>query len=162
MSRLVPHPLLSAALVVMWLFLTAFTLGHLLLGTLIALGAGWSVEHLHPPKPAFRRWLAIPKLMAIVAVDILRSNITVARVLLLGPDHPKYNSGFVELTLALRDPNAIAVLAIILTGTPGTAWIEFDQEEGRLLLHVLDLRSDADWQSLIHDRYETLLMEIFE
>ncbi|KRW97961.1 Na+/H+ antiporter subunit E [Paracoccus sp. PXZ] len=162
MSRLVPHPLLSAALVVMWLFLTAFTLGHLLLGTLIALGAGWSVEHLHPPKPVFRRWLAIPKLMAIVAVDILRSNITVARVLVLGPDHPKYHSGFVELTLRMRDPNAIAVLAIILTGTPGTAWIEFDQEESRLLLHVLDLRSDDDWQSLIRDRYETLLMEIFE
>lgn len=123
---------------------------------------GWSVEHLHPPKPVFRRWLAIPKLMAIVAVDILRSNITVARVLILGPDHPKYHSGFVELTLRMRDPNAIAVLAIILTGTPGTAWIEFDQEEGRLLLHVLDLRSDDDWQTLIRDRYEALLMEIFE
>ncbi|RDD71549.1 Na+/H+ antiporter subunit E [Paracoccus versutus] len=162
MSRFVPHPVLSAVLVLMWLFLTAFTRGHLLLGTLIALGAGWSVEHLHPPKPIFRRWLAIPKLMAVVALDILRSNIAVARVLILGPDHPKYHSGFVELTLRLRDPNALAVLAIILTGTPGTAWIEFDQEEGRLLLHVLDLRSDDDWQSLIRDRYEALLMEIFE
>ncbi|SIQ49263.1 multisubunit potassium/proton antiporter, PhaE subunit [Paracoccus thiocyanatus] len=162
MSRLVPHPVLSAVLVLMWLFLTAFTPGHLVLGTLIALGAGWTVEHLHPPRPVFRRWQAIPKLMAIVALDILRSNISVARVLVLGPDHPKYHSGFVQLTLRMRDPNAIAVLAIILTGTPGTAWIEFDQEEGRLLLHVLDLRSDDDWQSLIHDRYEALLLEIFE
>jgi len=162
MSRLLPHPLLSAALVLMWLFLTAFTPGHLLLGSVIALVAGWSVEHLHPPRPVFRRWPAIPRLMAVVARDILRSNIAVARVLILGPGHPKYHSGFVELTLRLRDPNAIAVLAIILTATPGTAWIEFDQEEGRLLLHVLDLRSDDDWQGLIRDRYETLLMEIFE
>src|SRR5690606_11222188 len=158
MSRLIPHPVLSATLVVMWLILTAFSLGHLLLGTLIALGAGWSVEHLHPPKPVFRRWLAIPRLMAIVAVDILRSNITVARVLILGPNHPAYHSGFVELALTMRAPNAIAVLAIILTSTPGTAWIEFDQEEGRLLLHVLDLRSADDWQSIVHDRYERLLM----
>ncbi|QRZ12197.1 Na+/H+ antiporter subunit E [Paracoccus methylovorus] len=162
MTRLIPHPILSATLVLMWLFLTAFTLGHLLLGTMIALGAGWSVERLHPPRPVFRRWLAIPKLMLIVARDILRSNITVARVLLLGPDHPKYHSGFVELTLRLSDPNALAVLAIIVTATPGTAWIEFDQEENRLLLHVLDLRSDDDWQIFIRDRYEALLLEIFE
>lgn len=162
MSRLIPHPLFSAALVLMWLLLTAFSLGHLLLGGIIALLAGWWVEHLHPPKPRIRRWLAIPQLMAIVARDILRSNIAVARVLLLGPDHPAYHSGFVEIRLRLTDPNAIALLAIILTGTPGTAWIEFDQEEGRLLLHVLDLRSGDDWQDLIRNRYETLLMEIFE
>lgn len=64
--------------------------------------------------------------------------------------------------MRLRDPNAIAVMAIILTATPGTAWIEYEAEDGRLLLHVLDLRSEDDWQVLIRDRYETLLMEIFE
>lgn len=162
MTRVVPHPVLSAVLVLMWLVLTSFSLGNLVLGTVIALIAGWAVEHLHPPRPKFRRWSAIPVLMAIVARDILRSNIAVARVLVMGPNHPAYHSGFVELQLRLRDPNAIAVLAIILTATPGTAWIEFEHEDGRLLLHVLDLRSDADWQLLIRDRYEALLMEIFE
>ena len=162
MSRAIPHPVLSAVLVLMWLVLTSFSLGNLLLGTIIALIAGWAVEHLHPPRPKFRRWSAIPVLMAIVARDILRSNLAVARVLVMGPNHPAYHSGFVELHLRLRDPNAIAVMAIILTATPGTAWIEFEQEDGRLLLHVLDLRSDDDWQSLIRDRYEALLMEIFE
>ncbi|MFC3568977.1 Na+/H+ antiporter subunit E [Paracoccus sp. TOH] len=162
MSRAIPHPVLSLALVLMWLVLTSFSLGNLLLGTFIALIAGWSVEHLHPAKPKFRRWLAIPQLFFIVALDILRSNIAVARVLILGPTHPAYHSGFVELTLQLREPNAIAVLAIILTATPGTAWIEFEQESGRLLLHVLDLRSEDDWQDLVRNRYEALLMEIFE
>ncbi|WP_199258421.1 Na+/H+ antiporter subunit E [Paracoccus binzhouensis] len=162
MSRAIPHPVLSLALVLMWLVLTSFSLGNLVLGTVIALIAGWSVEHLHPPKPKFRRWLAIPRLFLIVALDILRSNLAVARVLVLGPNHPAYHSGFVELTLQLREPNAIAMLAIILTATPGTAWIEFERESGRLLLHVLDLRSEDDWQALIRDRYEALLMEIFE
>lgn len=162
MIRVIPHPVLSAVLVLMWLLLTSFSLGNLLLGTVIALVAGWAVEHLHPPRPKFRRWGAIPLLMAIVAKDILRSNIAVARVLIMGPNHPAYHSGFVELHLRLRDPNAIAVMAIILTATPGTAWIEFEHEDGRLLLHVLDLRSDDDWQALIRDRYEALLMEIFE
>ncbi|UXU74679.1 MULTISPECIES: Na+/H+ antiporter subunit E [unclassified Paracoccus (in: a-proteobacteria)] len=162
MTRLIPHPLMSLALVVMWLFLTAFSPGHLVLGTIIALIAGWAVEYLHPPRPRIRRWSAIPQLMWVVARDILRSNISVARVLLLGPNHPAYHSGFVELELQLRDPNAIALLAVILSTTPGTAWIEYEPEDGRLLLHVLDLRSSGDWQEFVRNRYETLLMEIFE
>lgn len=162
MTRLVPHPLLSVALVLMWMLLTRFSLGHLVLGSAIALVAGWSVERLHPARPRIRRWTVIPRLMGIVAWDILKSNISVARVLLMGPNHPSYHSGFVELRLQLRDPNALALLAIILTATPGTAWLEYEAEDGRLLLHVLDLRSEDDWQSLIRDRYEALLMEIFE
>lgn len=162
MSRAVPHPLMTLALVLMWLILTRFSLGNLLLGSVIGLIAGWSVEYLHPARPQLRRWSAMPRLALIVAGDILRSNIAVARILVLGPNHPAYHSGFVELQLQLRDPNAIAVLAIILSATPGTAWIEFEIEDGRLLLHVLDLRSEDDWQSLIRDRYEALLMEIFE
>ncbi|MTH63549.1 Na+/H+ antiporter subunit E [Paracoccus shanxieyensis] len=162
MTGLIPHPLISAALVLMWLLLTQFSLGNLVLGTLIALAAGWVVQRLHPQKPRIRRWGLIPKLMGIVVWDILKSNISVARVLLLGPNHPKYHSGFVELQLRLRDQNALALLAIILSATPGTAWLEYEAEDGYLLLHVLDLRSEDDWQNLIRDRYEALLMEIFE
>ncbi|WP_347266550.1 Na+/H+ antiporter subunit E [Paracoccus sp. (in: a-proteobacteria)] len=162
MNRILPYPLLSAALVLMWLILTAFSLGHLLLGSAIALVAGWAVAHLEPPKPRIRNWGAIPRLAGIVALDILRSNIAVARVLLLGPNHPAYHSGFVLLDLRLSEPNALAVLAMIVTATPGTSWIEFDETDRQLLLHVLDLRSEDDWQKLIHDRYETLLLEIFE
>ena len=87
-GRVIPHPVLSAALVLMWLCLTAFSLGHLLLGTLISLVAGWAVNYLHPPRPHFRRWSAIPQLAGIVLMDIIRSNIAVARILTLGPDHP--------------------------------------------------------------------------
>ncbi|SMO49395.1 Na+/H+ antiporter subunit E [Paracoccus laeviglucosivorans] len=162
MTRLIPHPLMSAALVFVWLLLTRFSLGHLVLGTAIAILAGWVVNRLHPPTPRIRRWGAIPRLAALVVWDILKSNIAVARILLLGPGHPSYHSGFVELELRLRDQNALALLAIILSATPGTAWLEYEAEDGYLLLHVLDLRSEDDWQTLIRDRYETLLMEIFE
>ena len=162
MTRLVPHPLISAALVLMWLVLTQFSPGHLVLGTVIGLVAGWAVQHLHPARPRIRRWSAIPRLMALVAWDILQSNISVARVLLLGPHHPKVQSGFVELRLQLRDQNALALLAIILTATPGPAWRDSEQEGGRLLLQILDLRSEEEWQELVRDRYEALLMEIFE
>ncbi|WP_134679358.1 Na+/H+ antiporter subunit E [Paracoccus ravus] len=162
MRQLIPHPLLSGSLVLMWLLLTRFSPGHLVLGSMIALLAGWTVERLTLARPRIRRWQAIPRLAGLVAWDILRSNISVARVLLLGPNHPDYHSGFIELRLTLRDQNALALLAIILAATPGTAWLEYDRESGRLLLHVLDLRSEDDWQVLIRDRYERLLGEIFE
>lgn len=162
MSRYLPHPLLSLSLVVMWLLLTRFSLGHLLLGSVIAVFAGWVVSRVQPPKPRLRRLHLIPRLFFIVAYDILRSNIAVAKVVLLGPDNPRYHSGFIRLDLTLRDPNALAVLAIIVTSTPGTAWIEYNREHSWLLLHVLDVYSEEDWQALIHDRYEALLMEIFE
>jgi multicomponent K+:H+ antiporter subunit E len=56
----------------------------------------------------------------------------------------------------------LAVLAIIVTATPGTAWMEYDAASGSLLLHVFDLVDEASWTDLVKNRYEHMLMEIFE
>jgi multicomponent K+:H+ antiporter subunit E len=66
------------------------------------------------------------------------------------------------IPLDLRDPYGLAVLACIITATPGTAWIEYAADSGILVIHVLDLVSEEEWVDLIKDRYESLLMEIFE
>jgi len=84
MSRLLPYPLLTASLLVMWLLLNGFTAGHLLLGAVIALLASWAVKPLEPAKPRLRRWDRIPLLFWHVMVDILASNIAVAGVILRG------------------------------------------------------------------------------
>ena len=63
MSRLVPYPLLTAALILMWLLLNRFSAGHLLLGTAVALVAGKSMSALQPAKPRMRRWDLIPRLV---------------------------------------------------------------------------------------------------
>ena len=55
MTRIVPHPLLTGALIVMWLLLNRFSLGHLLLGTAIALVAGRAMAALEPVRPRIRR-----------------------------------------------------------------------------------------------------------
>jgi predicted nucleic acid-binding protein len=39
--------------------------------------------------------------------------------------------------LTLKDPHGLAVLAGIITSTPGTVWVEHDVETGTLTLHVL-------------------------
>ncbi|MDN5926852.1 MAG: Na+/H+ antiporter subunit E [Hyphomicrobiales bacterium] len=161
MSRIVPHPLLAASLVLMWMLLNAFSLGHFLLGIVVALIASRAVAALQLPKPRLRRWRLIPKLGAIVLYDILRSNIAVAGIILMGRGR-KHVSGFVAIPLDLRDRNGLAVLACIVTSTPGTAWVEYAADSGVLVIHVLDLVSQEEWVDLIKNRYESLLMEIFE
>ena len=162
MSRLVPYPLLTLGLVLMWLMLTRFSLGHLLLGGVVAVIAGWAMGALRPERPSLRRWSTIPRLLGIVAWDILRSNAAVAWLILSGGRGGTRRSGFLRVPLRLRHPSALAVLAIIVTATPGTAWLEYDRESGVMLLHVFDMVDEAEWLELIQNRYETRLLEIFE
>lgn len=162
MRRIIPHPLLTLGLTLVWLLLTRFSLGHLLLGGLIALLAGLAFARLEPVGPQLRSPWALVKLGAIVSVDIIRSNIAVARLILFGGDsHHRRRSAFVEIPLRLQDPMPLALLAMVITATPGTAWLEHDMDRGILLLHVFDMREEDDWQTLIRDRYESLLLEAF-
>ncbi len=71
-------------------------------------------------------------------------------------------SGFMTIPLDLRDPMGLAILAIIITGTPGTAWIDYNSARNILILHVFDLVDETAWLNLIKNRYEYLLQEIFE
>ena len=68
-------------------------------------------------------------------------------------------SGFLDIPLELRDPHALAILAAIVTSTPGTAWAGLSPDGRTLTLHVLDLKDEAAWIQTIKDRYERPLME---
>jgi multicomponent K+:H+ antiporter subunit E len=161
MRRLLPYPLLTALLLLMWLLLTRFSVGQALLGLVIAIGAARVMAALEPSKPRLRRWDRIPPLALTVFGDILKSNLAVAGIILRGGLGSR-RSGFVTVPLELRDRTGLAVLACIVTGTPGTAWIEYNAASGRLLMHVLDLDEESRWVDLIKRRYEAPLMEIFE
>lgn len=160
-SRILPYPVLTAALLVMWMLLTAFSPGQFLLGGIIAVGASRVMAALQPDKPRLRNWHLIPKLVAILLWDILLSNIAVTRII-LGGGRPGRRSGFVAIPLDLRDKTGLAILACIVTSTPGTAWIEYAPDTGVLLIHVLDLVEEEEWVDTIKNRYEKLLMEVYE
>jgi multicomponent K+:H+ antiporter subunit E len=157
---LLRYPLLAASLLAMWLLLNGISLGHFLLGTAIALAAANVTAALQPAKPRLKGWRLLPRLAMIVLADIWRSNIAVAR-LILRPDQSRRHSGFVVVPLELRDPTGLAILACIVTSTPGTAWVEYDSSSSKLLLHVFDLVDEEHWIDLIKHRYERLLLEIF-
>lgn len=162
MSAWLPFPLVSASLLAMWLVLNQTVApGHVLLGTVLAMIGGWMLRALHTPKVRIRRLPAIVRLFCLVFADIVRSNIAVARII-LGPRHRDVTSGFVKIPLQLRDPHGLAVLACIITATPGTLWVNYDAATGVLMIHVLDLIDESAWLRTIKGRYESLLLEIFE
>lgn len=162
MTRLVPFPLATAGLFVLWLLLNqSLSFGHVLLGGAVAIVASRALVALDVPRTRLRRLGAIPRLLALVLIDIVRSNIAVGRIVLGLAKHER-KSGFVEIPLDLRDPYGLAALAVIITSTPGTLWVSFDRATGILLIHVLDLIDEEDWLRTIKGRYERLLLEIFE
>jgi multicomponent K+:H+ antiporter subunit E len=162
MSRILPHPLLTLMLLLMWMMLTRFSLGHALLGGTIAIIAGRAMTSLHPEGPRLRRWSKVFHLGWIVFLDVLRSNIAVASLILTHGRQGRRRSNFLEIPLDLRDRAGLAWLAVIVTATPGTAWIEYDGRRDTLLIHVFDLVDEGAWRALIKNRYEALLVEIFE
>ena len=162
MMRLLPYPLVTAGLFVLWLLLNqAVSMGHLLLGGAVAIAGGWALTALRLPKVRVRRLGAILRLTSLVLADIVRSNLAVGKII-LGFGGRERTSGFVNIPLDLRNPYGLAALACIITSTPGTLWVAFDQASGTLTIHVLDLVDEAEWVRTIKGRYERVLREIFE
>ena len=161
-KRLVPAPVLSLALLVLWLLLNrSLSAGHIVLGTVLALAIPLLTAGLRPLPVRIRKPGAVLRLALAVAVDTVRSNVAVAR-LLLAPGRRRHPAGFVHIPLDVRDPNALAVLATIVCITPGTAWAELALDRSMLLLHVLELDDAATVIANVKRRYEAPLMEIFE
>lgn len=161
MMRILPYPFLSAFLLAMWLLLNqSVSPGQILLGCMVGISGGLAISTLQIPSGRVHRPLAIIRLAFIVLIDIIRSNVAVAGIVLTPGREAK--SGFLTVKLDLRNEYALSILACMLTSTPGTVWVNFDSAKGVLLLHVLDLVDEQTWIDLIKNRYERLLMEIFE
>ena len=159
--RLLPHPWLSAGLVLTWLLLNApVTPGSLLLALAVGLTVPAVMNALQARPVRVRAPGALLRLAGIVLVDMVRSNIDVARII-LGRQTGARRTGFVAIPLDLREPFALSLLSIILTATPGTLWVQYDSDTGRLLLHVLDFTDGEAWIRRVKDHYERPLMEIF-
>lgn len=160
-NLVLPHPILSVALFIVWLLMNSpFGAGSVVIATIVALLVPQAMRALEPERPRVRNPVAILKLAGHVFVDIIQSNWHVGR-LILGTKRKTRRSGFVRIPLRLNSRFALATLAIIITSTPGTLWVQYDRYRRILLLHVLDLEDDQDWPAIIKDRYEDLLMEIF-
>lgn len=162
MKKWFSFPLMTAFLFAMWLLLAqSIAPGAIILGAGVALVGSRALYVLDPPKARFRRPIAALKLMFMVFIEIVRSNNAVAWIILRTKTRSR-RSGFVRIPLETRNPYILTGLACIVTATPGTIWVEYDSSDNTMLLHVLDLIDEAEWVTIIKERYERRLMEIFE
>lgn len=160
MTRWLRHPFLFLSLLAMWLLLNqSLAPGQLLLGAVLALGGTALAARLRPPRGRIRV-AAMAQLLSVVFADIVQSNIAVARIV-LGLGARGRSAGFLSMPLELRHPGGLAVLACIVTATPGTSWASYDAERGILVIHVLDLADQQAWVRTFKQRYERRLLEIF-
>jgi multicomponent K+:H+ antiporter subunit E len=162
MRRWLPSPPLSLALFVVWLLLNqALDIATLLLAAIFAVIVPLLTRSLRPATVHMRKPGVAIGLTARALGDMLYSAVTVGK-LLLTRRTSRINGQFVEIPLDVRDPNALAMLAMICCLTPGTAWGELSFDRSRLLLHVFDMKDEAAFITFIKTRYEAPLMEIFE
>lgn len=160
--RILPSPLLSLALAAIWLVLArSYTPGSFVMAALLGVVVPLLTQSLRPTPVRFRRPLVALRLFLRVGVDVIVWNWRVLRgTIAHGERMPR--GEFVIVPLDLRDPSGLAVLATIMCVIPGTIWSELALDRSALLVHIFDMKNEAEEIALIKERYERPLMEIFE
>jgi multicomponent K+:H+ antiporter subunit E len=160
MKRFLPSLPLSLTVFALWLLLVSdFNAGSVLLAALLALALPLMAATLRPPRASFGRLRVALRLTATVLVDIVLSNIEVARRI-LGPQSA-LTPAFIWLPLDIRSAHGITALASIITLTPGTVSAELAEDQRHLLVHCFNLANADEAIATIKARYEAPLMEIF-
>jgi multicomponent K+:H+ antiporter subunit E len=156
-----PHPLLTVMLAVVWIMLqNEFSAGMAVFGVILGIIITKITAIWWPERPGGMRVGKMLSYMLIVIWDILVANIQVAWIVLTKPNS-KLRPAWIVVSLDLRQPEAITLLAGTITLTPGTVSADLSDEGHSLLVHVLHTEDpDADRDG-IKERYESRLKEIF-
>lgn len=161
MRRWLPYPVMSVGFLVMWLLLNqSLAPLQVLLGAALGVLLPRLMVRLDAPPLRLRRPVAIVGLAGAAFLDIFRSNVAVAAII-LAPSRRKGAPGFVQIPLELESLYALSALATIITATPGTLWVRYDAAGRELTIHVLDLVDADTWVRTIKERYEKPLLEVF-
>lgn len=159
--RVMPHPLTSAVLLVVWLLLHhTISAGHIMLGGVLAVLIPLFTERFFPEPVYLGRLKAIVRLFAVVLWDIIVATFAVSRVT-LGPTS-KLSPSFVRVPVDLTDDFALTALTSTISLTPGTVSAEIAPNREHILVHALDVADDAELVRTIKERYEAPIKEIFK
>ncbi len=158
-SGLLPRPLLSALVCVTWLLAhNTVYLGHVLLAIVLGIALPRLTLAFWPDAPRLRRPGLALRLLAVFAYDIVVANFHVAR-LVLGPND-RLRPVFLHVPLDLDDEFGVALLASMVTLTPGTVSVDLDEDASMLVVHALDAEDPQAMVDVIKRRYEEPLKQV--
>ncbi|MBU1654357.1 MAG: Na+/H+ antiporter subunit E [Gammaproteobacteria bacterium] len=158
---MLPHPLLTPILAVIWLLLNnSLAPGHVVLGLIL----GWAIPlftlRFWPEAVRIHKPLTLLRFLAVVMLDIVLANLVVARLILGRPR--ALRPAFLTLPLDLKTELAIGLLANTICLTPGTVSARLSPDRRFLLIHALDAPDGETLIATIKKRYEAPLKEVFE
>ncbi|WP_298968598.1 Na+/H+ antiporter subunit E [uncultured Roseobacter sp.] len=158
---LLPHPLVTLLLAVVWTVLqNDISAGMIVFGLILGVIIPWGTSIWWPDTPQGFHMGKMITYTLMVLWDIMVANVQVAWIVLTRPNS-KLRPAWIVVPLELRQPEAITILAGTITLTPGTVSADLSDEGHSLLVHVLDT-DDADAvRDEIKHRYERRLKEIF-
>ncbi|WP_298914465.1 Na+/H+ antiporter subunit E [uncultured Roseobacter sp.] len=158
---LLPHPILTLILAVVWTLLqNEVSAGMVVFGIILGIIIPWITSVWWPDTPRGFRLDKMISYSLIVMWDILVANVQVAWIVLTVPNS-KLKPAWIVVPLKLREPEAITVLAGTITLTPGTVSADLSDEGHSLLVHVLHTDDPDAVLNDIKTRYEGRLLEIF-
>ena len=161
MKKILPHPILSLALWLVWLLLNnTVAPGHLLLGAILAIIIPLLTSGFWPEKVCIRHPVTLIKFVMVVLWDIMIANVIVARLILSNKD--KLQPLFLHIPLDIEHPLAIGLLANTISLTPGTVSCDLSEDKKTLLVHGLHEEHPQTTIDEIKQRYEKPLKRVFE
>ena len=162
LRAVLPHPLLSLTLVLVWLGLVnKVTLGNLILGVGFGLVIPMLTAPYWPDRPKLGKPLKIAEYMLVVLWDIVVANVQVALIILFKRNRD-IRSAWITVPLDLTAPEAITVFAGTITMTPGTVSAMLSADGAAILVHALHVDDPDAARDAMKHRYERRLMEIFQ
>ncbi len=161
MRRLLPHPALSAMLLIVWLLMAnRVSVGGIVLGGVLALALPKFTQPFWPDRPRMRFGRAFVGYLAIVLFDIVVANFEVAWLILFRRNRD-LRARWLIVPIDLSTPEAITMLAGTISLTPGTVSSDVSADGRYLLVHALDVGDEAAAVARIKSRYEARLRRIF-
>lgn len=159
--KLLPHPLLTPALAVVWLLLNnSLAPGQILLGLLLAWLIPLFTLRFWPETIRIRRPWKLLRFAAVLLSDIVLANLTVARRILGNP--ARLRPAFIDIPLELKSDLGISLLANTICLTPGTVSALLSEDRRVLRVHALDAPDPDAVRVQIKTRYEAPLQAMFE
>ena len=158
--KLLPHPILSLILWLIWLLLNnTIAAGHVVLGLIFAILIPLFTARLWPEKVRIRAPLTLLKFLGTVLWDILIANLMVAKLIIGSND--KLKPAFFRIELDIKTPLGIGFLANTISLTPGTVSCDLSTDRRYLMVHALHAEDVAEVIKHIKQRYETPLIKVF-
>ena len=158
---LLPHPALSAMLLVVWLLMAnTITVGGVVVGAILGVILPKFTQPFWPDRPRIRFGRALIAYLAVVLFDILVANFQVAWLILFRRNRD-LRSRWLIIPIELSTPEAVTMLAGTISLTPGTVSSDVSADGRYLLVHALDVTDEPAEIARIKARYEARLQQVF-